>query len=103
MPEPGSSKSALRWIPVGLFLLIPGILVYSAVGSGQFLSGTDLLGGFYALRGSVANALAGGRLPLWEPHVMAGFPLFAAAHSAALYPPNWITLVLPVGAAWTLS
>jgi hypothetical protein len=93
----------LRWLPTALFILIPGILVYSSVGSGQFLSGTDLLGGFYHLRGAVAKALSEGRLPLWEPHVMAGFPLFAAVHSAVFYPPAWLSIFMPIGSFWTLS
>jgi hypothetical protein len=102
-PQPGLSPLALRAILAAPFLLIPTILVFSAVGSGQFLYGVDLIGGFYALRGAVASALAEGRLPLWEPRLMAGFPLFAAPHSAVLYPPNWLVLVLPVGAFWSLS
>ncbi len=35
----------------------------------------------------LARALAEGRLPFWTPTIMAGFPLLAEGHVAALYPP----------------
>ena len=40
------------------------------------------------------EALADGRLPLWEPRINAGFPLFAEGQVGALYPPNWIGAAL---------
>lgn len=36
------------------------------------------------------RALAAGRLPLWEPLINCGFPLFAEGQVGALYPPNWL-------------
>lgn len=40
------------------------------------------------------DALAEGRLPLWEPRINAGFPLFAEGQVGALYPPNWLGAAL---------
>jgi len=97
------TPSRLRWISLSLYLLLPGSLVYSAVGSGQVLYGTDAVAGLYHVRGAIARAFAEGRLPVWEPHVMAGHPLLAAAHGAVLYPPTWLLLVLSVGSFWTLT
>lgn len=98
MPSPW-----LRRISLALFLLLPGILVYSSVGSGQFLYGSDAIAGLYHVRGAIATAFLEGRLPVWEPHVMAGQPLLAAGHGAVLYPPTWLLLVLPLGIFWTLT
>ena len=41
---------------------------------------------FYPTHLAYANALRAGRLPLWEPRILSGFPLFAEGQIAALYP-----------------
>jgi len=41
---------------------------------------------FYPTHLAYADALRAGRLPLWEPRMLAGFPLFAEGQIAALYP-----------------
>jgi hypothetical protein len=46
------------------------------------------------------HQLHAGQLPLWNPHIYAGMPLFANLQSALLYPLTWIGLVLPVAWAW---
>lgn len=110
MPEPGGSTpaprsglppSAIPWIIAALYLLLPALLILPAVGSGQFLYGSDLIGGLYAQRVAVARAFAEGRLPTWEPHVMAGHPLLAASQGAVFYPPTWLLLALPAPAFCT--
>ncbi len=58
-------------------------------------SGYDLLTYFYPYRVAVADALARGRLPLWNPDIFGGAPLFANIQAAVLYPPNLATLPLP--------
>lgn len=40
------------------------------------------------------DALAQWRLPLWEPRINCGFPLFAEGQVGALYPPNWLLAAL---------
>lgn len=51
----------------------------------------------YPLRSAYAEELRRLSLPLWTPHVMAGFPLLAEGQLGALYPPNLILhLLLPV-------
>jgi hypothetical protein len=40
------------------------------------------------------EALADWRLPLWEPRINAGFPLYAEGQVGALYPPNWVGAAL---------
>ncbi len=49
------------------------------------------------------DALADGRLPLWEPRINGGFPLLAEGQVGALYPPNWVAAVLPPAQAVTWS
>lgn len=41
---------------------------------------------FYPTHLAYAEALRQGRLPLWEPRMLAGFPLYAEGQIAALYP-----------------
>ena len=41
---------------------------------------------FYPTHLAYADALREGRLPLWEPRLLSGFPLFAEGQIAALYP-----------------
>jgi len=36
-----------------------------------------------------------GELPLWEPKLGLGLPLFATAITGTLYPPNWLSLLIP--------
>jgi hypothetical protein len=89
--------------PLAIFVAVPALLVLSAVGPGQFLYGSDVIGGFYHLRGAVGRALAEGRLPVWDPHVMAGFPLLAAMQGAVFYPLSWFCVFLSPGVFWTTS
>ena len=42
-----------------------------------------------------ARSLAGGRLPLWNPHVELGRPFLADIETATLYPPNLLYLAVP--------
>lgn len=93
----------LRALPPTAFLLIPVLLVICAVGEGRFLFGHDVVGGFYYLRGAVGQALASGRLPLWESHVMCGAPLLAGAHAGVLYPPTWLSAILEPGPFWAVT
>jgi hypothetical protein len=96
-------ETILRAIPPASFLLIPILLVTTALRSGQFLFGHDMIGGFYYLRGAVGQAFASGRLPTWESHVMCGAPLLAGAHAGVLYPPTWLAAVLEPGPFWAFT
>ncbi len=55
---------------------------------------------FYPVRLAYANAMREGRLPLWAPEMMGGYPLFAEGQVAALYPLNFLLyLLLPIDLA----
>ncbi|MEW5717550.1 MAG: hypothetical protein AB1817_02870, partial [Chloroflexota bacterium] len=57
------------------------------IGQGVWLT-TDILRLFYPFSVELARALNEGRLPLWTPNLLAGFPLLAEGQVGALYPVN---------------
>lgn len=89
------------WIPAALFVVLPGLLVSPGLAPGKFLYGNDVVGGFYHLRGAIGKALAEGRLPVWESHVMCGSPELAALHGGVLYPLTWPAAFMSPGFFWT--
>ncbi len=54
-------------------------------------------------RAAVREAIAEGRLPLWNPHVLAGEPLLGVAQAAVLHPGTLFGLLLPLPQAWTFD
>jgi hypothetical protein len=54
-------------------------------------------------RAAVREAIFVGRLPLWNPHTLAGEPLAAVAQSAVLAPGTLLGLLLPLPQAWTFD
>ncbi len=92
----------------------PGCLALLALAVASLFPGPVLEGGVFFVqdvmvqnvpfRHFLHQALAEGRLPLWEPLINCGFPLFAEGQVGALYPPNWLAaLLLPPAAAVTWS
>lgn len=95
--------SIARWAPGAVFLLVPSALILPIAFRGGLLYGHDVVSVFHYSRIFIAESFRAGRLPLWNPHVMAGFPLLAAMQGAVFYPPTWLCVVLPAGLFWTLS
>jgi hypothetical protein len=81
----GSHRQELRVLPDRSPLL--GDLVYQQI----------------PWRAAVRRAVAEGRLPLWNPDVLAGEPLLAMQQPAVLYPGTWIGMLLPLPQAWTFD
>ncbi len=54
-------------------------------------------------RAAVRRAIFEGRLPLWNPHTLAGEPLTALAQPAVLHPGTLLGLLLPLPQAWTFD
>lgn len=76
------------WIGLTLVALLPFVVYWrAALGQGMFFFG-DIARFFYPMRALYADALAAGRLPLWQPEILAGIPLLAEMQSGALYPPH---------------
>lgn len=90
----------LRWIP---FLIFASALLIPTVAKGFMLGGADVVSIFHYQRIVIADAFREGRLPIWDPHVMAGFPMLAEPQSAVFYPPTWLCVILPAAVFWTLS
>ena len=72
-----------------LFLILFPFVYFWQVtlGQGVWLT-TDILRLFYPFSVELARALNEGRLPLWTPNLLAGFPLLAEGQVGALYPLN---------------
>jgi Bacterial membrane protein YfhO len=68
---------------------------------------TPLLGDVVYLyipwRAAVREAVAEGRLPLWNRHTLAGEPLAAVVQAAVLHPGTLVGLLLPLPQAWTFD
>ena len=56
---------------------------------------------FYPWRQFALQMLSQGKLPLWNPYLGNGTPLLANYQSAVFYPPNWLSLVLPIPMSFT--
>ncbi|HZT60817.1 MAG TPA: YfhO family protein [Pyrinomonadaceae bacterium] len=54
------------------------------------------------LRAAAARITLGGSLPLWDPYIFSGMPLFASAQGGLLFPLNWFYLAFPTVAATNL-
>ncbi|HEX7313219.1 MAG TPA: YfhO family protein [Pyrinomonadaceae bacterium] len=54
------------------------------------------------LRVAAANITLDGNLPLWNPYIFGGMPLFASAQGGLLFPPNWFYLLFSPQAATNL-
>lgn len=53
------------------------------------------------LRVAAAQIFLDGSLPLWNPYLFGGMPLFASAQAGILFPLNWFYFFLPAQAAAT--
>jgi hypothetical protein len=107
VPVPGPTSRGLpdpwRWAPWLIFALLPGFFLAGAAGVGETLYGKDVVAGYYHLRALVGRALAEGRIPVWDPHTMAGTPLLATLHPGVFYPPTWAATFLPPGLFWSFT
>ena len=54
------------------------------------------------LRVTTANLLRAGELPLWNPYIFGGMPLFATAQGGLLFPLNWFYLLFSPAMATNL-
>lgn len=75
-----------QWLGLTLVVILPLLFYWrAALGQGMFFFG-DIARFFYPVRMLYANALAQGRLPLWQPEILTGIPLLAEMQTGALYP-----------------
>lgn len=97
------SKPALRrlnpWLPIAVGpILLFGI---DLIRGRALFWGTPLLQ-FTPWHSAAKEIAFSGHLPLWNPWLGMGAPLFANYQSALLYPPNWLLLATDVAWGQTL-
>jgi hypothetical protein len=84
---------------LGLVLLFNPDLAFR----GMVPGGYDTFVYFYPLRTYFAQAVAEGRLPLWNPHLFLGVPFLANPQAAVFYPGTLLFLLLPVPYAYVAN
>ncbi len=87
---------------LGVLALFADLLLF---GDGRIVSFERGDGAFYfsRIRAFAFGEMARGNLPLWNPHVYSGHPLFGTLQPALLYPPNLVYLLLPISTAMNLD
>lgn len=81
--------SSPRLALLALITLLPPFLVILGAGTDAGLIGapaSDVVLDTWYERHMTADELAAGRLPVWNPHTMCGFPQIASMRTGALYP-----------------
>lgn len=75
-------------------LALPALwLLWGPLVSANALYFRDLQVFFIPLRQFLADSLARGELPFWNPGVSLGSPYFAEMQTGVLYPPSWLLLI----------
>jgi hypothetical protein len=103
-PSPAQNSRRTDLLCGLLLVLLPLVFFWPAASrQGAFFVG-DIFRLYYPQRAVLAAALRAGRLPLWSPDVLAGYPLFAEGEMGALYPPNLLLYrFLPIDLALNYS
>ena len=82
--------------------LLPLVYFFPATRGRLIISPDDGVIFNIPLRVAVANMIRGGHLPLWNPDIFSGMPLFGAAQAGVLFPLNWFYLVFSAPTATNL-
>lgn len=61
---------------------------------------SDLILENYVWKDFIRQSISAGELPLWNPHLFAGVPFFAAGQSSALYPLSFLHYILPLKSSY---
>lgn len=85
------------WLAVLMTVALGAAMVADRMSltGGTWLWQLDLPKIDYPLASFFHEALAAGRLPLWNDQLGLGFPLYAEGQIGAFYPPNWLLFRLP--------
>jgi hypothetical protein len=92
-------------LPVAVLVAFPLLLYAPFLFGGKVLYWGVYLLQFLPWRQLAVDQLQGGHWPLWNPYLGAGTPLAANLQTAAFYPPNVLSLLMPVeqSFAWELA
>lgn len=104
---PSESRNRLR-IALLLFLLIAGYYwKLTLTRQFEWMSGPDLAEQVLPWFHIQAQQWHAGHIPLWDPYLWTGMPLFGQAQPGAAYPLNWVLFLLPLEeghiAGWALA
>src|SRR5438876_10928911 len=80
---------------LALFLLFFLFFFRDVLFAGKFLVMSDAFIYSNPLRTIAWNEIRNGRLPLWTPLIMSGYPMISMAQIALGYPLTWFYLFLP--------
>jgi hypothetical protein len=72
--------------------LLPLVYFFPATRGSLIISPDDGIIFNVPMRVAVANLIRAGHLPLWNPYIFCGLPLFGAAQAGVLFPLNWFFL-----------
>ncbi|HEX3086047.1 MAG TPA: hypothetical protein VHP99_16055, partial [Pyrinomonadaceae bacterium] len=82
--------------------LAPVLYFLPALLQGKVLCPADGLLQNVPFRMAAAQIVRAGHLPLWDPYIFSGMPLFATAQVGILYPLNWFYLTFSPAIATNL-
>ena len=94
-----------------ILAVLAAILVITAVAaflfsdllfSDKVLSFRDLLRYYYPTRFFTSAEVRSGSMPLWNPYIFCGAPIFAGQQAAVLYPLSVLYYIIPFDAAYNL-
>lgn len=80
---------------LSVILIFFAVFFHPVVFGGKFFVINDAFVEFYPLRTAAFAELRQGRLPLWTPLLMSGYPLLSMSHIGLAYPLTWCYLFLP--------
>lgn len=82
--------------------LLPLLYFFPATSGNLIISPDDGVIFNIPVRVAVANLIHGGYVPLWNPYMFSGMPLFGAAQAGVLFPLNWFYLLFSIPVATNL-
>jgi hypothetical protein len=82
--------------------LLPLIYFFPATRGSLIISPDDGVIFNIPMRVVVANLIHAGSVPLWNPYMFSGMPLFGAAQAGVLFPLNWFYLLFSIPVATNL-
>ena len=105
--EPSESRNRMR-IAALLFLVVAGYYwKLTLTRQFEWMNGADIAEQVLPWFHIQAQEWHAGRLPLWDPYLWTGQPLFGQAIPGAAYPLNWMLFLLPLKnghiAGWALA
>ena len=96
------SKITPSWATAIVVSLLPLIYFFPATWGKLIISPDDGVIFNIPMRVVAANMVHAGHVPLWNPYMFGGMPLFGAAQAGVLFPLNWFYLVFSIPLATNL-